>query len=107
MVSGIATGAAAHSVDVMFCMSYPNVLMQSVMFPAVTHARASADSHPSSTNYVGFAGASTWIWALGTGKRIALYCSDVSGAFDKVNSQLLLQILHPYHLRTLKIAILP
>ena len=64
-LGGIAEGAAAHNVDVMWCMAYPNVLMQSVMYKAATHARASADSHPSSTNYVGFAGESTWIWALG------------------------------------------
>eukprot|EP01050_Picozoa_sp_SAG11_P016190 SAG11_NODE_2180_length_3714_cov_2.273306_2_plen_87_part_00 len=44
---------------------YPNVLMQSVLHAGATHARASADSHPSGNNYVGFAGESTWIWALG------------------------------------------
>ena len=64
-LGGIAEGAALHNVDVMFCMSYPNVLMQSVMYPAVTHARASADSHPSGNNFQGFAGESTWLWALG------------------------------------------
>ena len=32
----------------MWCMSYPNVLVQSVLYPAATHARASSDSHPSS-----------------------------------------------------------
>ena len=26
-----------------------------------------------------------WIWALAAGKKIAVYCSDVSGAFDKVS----------------------
>jgi hypothetical protein len=26
----------------------------------------------------------TWVQALGTGRKIAVYCSDVSGAFDKV-----------------------
>ena len=64
-LGGIADGAAAHGVDVMWCMSYPNVLMQSVLHPGATHARASADSHPSGNNFVGFAGESTWIWALG------------------------------------------
>ena len=32
----------------------------------------------------------TWIWALGIGKRVALYCSDVSGAFDRVRAERLL-----------------
>ena len=64
-LGGIADGAKAHNVDVMWCMSYPNVLMQSVKHPAATHARASADSHPSGNNFVGFAGESTWIWAVG------------------------------------------
>ena len=32
----------------------------------------------------------SWIWALGIGKRIALYCSDVSGAFDRVSADRLL-----------------
>ena len=46
-------------------MSYPNVLMQSVMYPAATHARASSDSHPSTNNFDGFAGESTFEWAVG------------------------------------------
>ena len=29
----------------------------------------------------------TWVWALGHGKRIATYCYDVSGAFDRVNAE--------------------
>ena len=32
----------------------------------------------------------SWVWALGLGKRIAVYCSDVSGAFDRVSAKLLL-----------------
>jgi hypothetical protein len=64
-LGGIADGAADHGADVMWCMSYPNVLMQSVLHPGATHARASADSHPSGNNYVGFAGESTLVWALG------------------------------------------
>ena len=35
----------------------------------------------------------SWIWALGLGKRVALYCSDVSGAFDRVNASRLIQKL--------------
>ena len=27
-----------------------------------------------------------WVWAVGRGKRVAVYCSDVSGAFDRVSS---------------------
>ena len=32
----------------------------------------------------------TWMLALGRGKRIGIYCSDVSGAFDKVSKDRLL-----------------
>eukprot|EP00969_Alexandrium_andersonii_P167041 7382346-Alexandrium_andersonii.AAC.1 len=32
----------------------------------------------------------TWLMALASGHRVALYCSDVSGAFDKVDTQRLL-----------------
>ena len=38
----------------------------------------------------------TWIWALGIGKRVAVYCSDVSGAFDRVSSDILLEKLKAY-----------
>ena len=62
---GMAEAADEHSVDIMWCMSYPNVLMQSVMYPAATHARASSDSHPSSDNFQGFAGESMFEWSLG------------------------------------------
>ena len=31
-----------------------------------------------------------WLWWFSQGKRIGLYCSDVSGAFDKVESVRLL-----------------
>eukprot|EP00969_Alexandrium_andersonii_P242509 10710978-Alexandrium_andersonii.AAC.1 len=30
----------------------------------------------------------TWLAAFASGRRVALYCSDVSGAFDKVCSEL-------------------
>ena len=35
----------------------------------------------------------TWIWALGSGKRVAVFCSDVSGAFDRVSAKRLLHKL--------------
>ena len=35
----------------------------------------------------------TWILALSQKKRIAIYCSDVAGAFDKVSSELLMRAL--------------
>ena len=25
-----------------------------------------------------------WLWALHSGRKVGLYCSDVSGAFDRV-----------------------
>ena len=36
----------------------------------------------------------TWISLFGKKRKIAVYCSDVSGAFDKVSSQRLLRKLH-------------
>eukprot|EP00969_Alexandrium_andersonii_P293503 12973370-Alexandrium_andersonii.AAC.1 len=36
----------------------------------------------------------TWLSALATGHRVAVYCSDVSGAFDKVSTHRLLGKLH-------------
>ena len=38
----------------------------------------------------------SWLLALSSGKRIGLYCSDVSGAFDNVCSRLLLRKLVNY-----------
>ena len=35
----------------------------------------------------------TWIWALGTGRRVAVYCYDVSGAFDRASAKRLLSKL--------------
>ena len=32
----------------------------------------------------------TWIKALGTGRKVAVYCSDVSGAFDRVRKERLI-----------------
>ena len=31
-----------------------------------------------------------WVQALAAGKRIAVYCSDVSGAFDRVSAERLI-----------------
>ena len=35
----------------------------------------------------------TWICLFGKKRNVAVYCSDVSGAFDKVNSRRLIQKL--------------
>eukprot|EP00969_Alexandrium_andersonii_P058154 2561916-Alexandrium_andersonii.AAC.1 len=32
----------------------------------------------------------TWLAAFASGRRVTLYCSDVSGAFDKVSTEILL-----------------
>ena len=34
-----------------------------------------------------------WLWWMNTGKRIGVYCSDVSAAFDRVSAERLCQIL--------------
>ena len=34
-----------------------------------------------------------WIHAISAGRRVGLYCSDVSGAFDRVSSKLLMETL--------------
>ena len=46
-----------------------------------------------------------WIWALGTKKRIGVYCSDVAGAFDRVDAQRLVLKLQAkgVHQRILKV----
>ena len=63
--------------SVMWCMSFPNVLLASVAYGAMTHARGSDDSHPpgrpfwngtrgfGGNNWRGFGGESTLLWALG------------------------------------------
>jgi hypothetical protein len=35
----------------------------------------------------------SWVWAVGVGKRVGIYCSDVSGAFDRVNAASLIRKL--------------
>jgi hypothetical protein len=80
-LTALARSAARHHVSIEWCMSYPNVLMQSVATGgASTHARGSDDSHPvgagrakwpgtglsfTSNNWHGFAGESTFLWAIG------------------------------------------
>jgi hypothetical protein len=71
-VDGLGVAAAAHGVDIMWCMSFPSVLMHSVQYSAMTHGRGSDDSHPHNTsdgfpcdNWRGFGGESTLLWALG------------------------------------------
>ena len=48
----------------------------------------------------------TWIIALGSGRKIAVYCSDVSGAFDRVSLERLVskleKVLHPQLLAVMK-----
>ena len=34
-----------------------------------------------------------WLWSFHTGKKVGLYCSDVSGAFDRVDTDRLLRKL--------------
>ena len=34
-----------------------------------------------------------WLWRFHCGRKVALYCSDVSGAFDRVHAERLLQKL--------------
>jgi hypothetical protein len=64
-LGAVGEAAERHGVDIMWCMSYPNVLMQSVMYPAMTHGRGSSDSHPDDQNWRGFGGESMFEWALG------------------------------------------
>ena len=45
------------------------------------------------------ANALQWVWWLHCGYKVGLYCSDVSGAFDKVRSERLLQKLHSLGMR--------
>ena len=35
----------------------------------------------------------SWVWAMHCSKKTALYCSDVSEAFDRVDAEILLQKL--------------
>ena len=40
-----------------------------------------------------------WLWWLDSGKKVGLYCSDVSGAFDRVSSERLLAKLYKQGVR--------
>ena len=64
-ILSMADSAHRHGASIMPCMSNPNVLLFATMTPAITHARASPDSHPNSRNYIGFGGVSAWFWAVG------------------------------------------
>ena len=35
----------------------------------------------------------TWLWEIGRGKRVVVHCSDVSGAFDRVQADRLVDKL--------------
>lgn len=47
----------------------------------------------------------SWLWALATKKRVGVYCSDVSGAFDRVDAERLIMKLRArgVHERVLKL----
>ena len=47
----------------------------------------------------------SWISSLNKGRRVALYCSDVSGAFDRVSASRLLEKLRTkgIHWKLLKV----
>ena len=48
----------------------------------------------------------TWLRALGTGRKVAVYCSDVSGAFDRVCSKRLVAKLKNKGLHPLIVEVL-
>ena len=48
----------------------------------------------------------TWIKALGTGRKVAVYCSDVSGAFDRVRTEPLVTKLKKKGLHPKNVAVL-
>ncbi len=71
-IDGVGVSAEKNGVSVMWCMSFPNILMYSTQYASMTHARGSDDSHPPNTrsgfpsnNWVGFGGESTFLWAIG------------------------------------------
>lgn len=77
----MAAAATRHGTSIMPCMSNPNVLLYSVMAPAITHGRASPDSHPNNKNYVGFGGAAAWQWAIGIWPfKDVFYTNTTSGS---------------------------
>ena len=44
-LNGLGMSAEKNGVDIMLCMSFPNVLMHSVNLNSVSHGRGSTDSH--------------------------------------------------------------
>ncbi len=48
----------------------------------------------------------TWVWALAHGRKVAVYCSDVSGAFDRVRLERLVKKLESKRLHPRIIAVL-
>ena len=76
----MAAAAERHGVSIMPCMSNPNVLLHAAMTPAITHGRASPDSHPNTQNFVGFSGAATWLWAVGVWPFKDVFYTNTSGA---------------------------
>ena len=71
-LNGLGMSAEKNGVDIMLCMSFPNVLMHSVNLNAVSHGRGSTDSHTRHNshgypydNWKGFGGESTLLWSLG------------------------------------------
>ena len=79
-IMSMAEAATRHKTSIMPCMSNPNVLLHSVMTSAITHGRASPDSHPNNQNYIGFGGASTWLWGVGLWPFKDVFYSNTSGA---------------------------
>ena len=47
-----------------------------------------------------------WLWALAAGRKVAVYCSDVSGAFDKVSRKRMVQKLTNKQLHPKVVAVL-
>jgi sucrose-6-phosphate hydrolase SacC (GH32 family) len=85
-ILSMAAAATRHKTSIMPCMSNPNVLLHSVMAPAITHARASPDSHPNNENYRGFGGAATWQWAVGIWPFKDVFYTNSSSAINTPNA---------------------
>ena len=79
-IMSMAEAAVRHRTSIMPCMSNPNVLLHSVMTPAITHARASPDSHPNNMNFIGFGGESVFQWAIGIWPFKDVFYTNSSGA---------------------------
>ena len=84
----MAEAAERHGTSVMWCMSFPNVLMSSVMNAAMTHGRSSSDSHPNSRNFETFAGSSTFSWAVGLWPFKDTFYTNTSSKMDPTGSNI-------------------